>query len=195
MKDIHINVYFQAIQDEIMLVASTVTAKGVNRFYRALVLAMVLPFAAYILLYAPARRKLSTLDADLQTARDTAKNAATYKEFKDRLAAAYVQLPLPNDRTEWLSDTVKEALHAEGIVPIRFMPPSEDESNNAVIQTINLTMVVKFSEMMLFLARLEAIRPAVYVTSLNITKKSSASEIGQNDVSCGISTIILTERY
>ncbi len=195
MKKIDLNVYVDWIQDEIKLVAAILAEKGPRRFHRALALLCVLPLAVYLFVYAPAQKKLSTLAADLQTARTAAENAKTYKELKDLLAAPYAQLPLPKDRTDWLSDTVKEALRAEDIVPSRFMPPSEEEANNAVIQTIHITMSVKFSEMISFLARLEALQPAVYITSLEVAKQSSPAQIGRNEVSCSISTIIFMERY
>jgi len=194
MAKIDISRYVEMIQAEINIVSATFREKGANRFGRALALGLSLPCAAYLLAYAPANRKLSSLDSVLAMARTTAERADTYKELKDRLSAVYTQLPPPKDRGNWLSDTVKEALRSEGIVPTQFKPPQEEESSGVVVQNLSIVMSVKFAEMMSFLARLEATKPLVQVTSLDLSKKEEP-QLGRNDVNCSVSTIILTERY
>lgn len=192
-----INSYVVMIQDEIQLIASMLRDKGRERFGRTLILGVGLPAAAYFLFYGPAKKKFSDLDNRLQTAQTMAANADTYKSLKDNIERAYARLPLPKDRTNWLADTVKEALRAEEIVPSQFNPPVEKETNGIVEQSLTISMSTKFPELMGFLARLETIKPSVYVTSLEVAKKDpkEGEIIARNEVSCTISTIIFTERY
>jgi len=183
----------EKIQNEIKLVSSTLKDKGTNRFGRAILVALCVPLAAYQLVYAPSKKKLYNLDGEIKTAQTRAQNVDTYSELKTRLNMAYAQLPLPKDRANWLGDTVKEALRSQGIVASGFAPPTEEETNGVVVQDLNITMDVKFSDLMGFLARVEATKPMLLVTHLEMTKK--VEQIGRNEVTCGLRTIILTERF
>jgi Tfp pilus assembly protein PilO len=193
MANIDINHYVVLVQDEIKLVFSTLKDKGSERFGRALIIGLGLPVAVYMLVYGPADRKLSHLDNDLNAARNTAKYADSYKDLKDRLVYAYLQLPLPKDRKNFLTDSVKAALHSQKIVATEFRPPTDEESNGIVVQNLSITMNVKFSDLMAFLTQIDATKPMIHVSAVEIMKR--AEPIGRNDVTVGLSTIILTERY
>jgi hypothetical protein len=193
MAEIDFNRLVTKLQDEIKLISSTLKEKGSERFGRTLIAALGAPFACYFLVYAPAQKKLSLIDGELRVARETAKHADTYKDLKERLNLTYSQLPLPKDRANFLSETVKEALRAEGIVSTDFQPPNDTDVPGGVVQSLSITMRVKFPELMAFLARMEASKPLIHVNSLDVTKRTD--QIGTNDVICGLSTIILTERF
>ena len=192
MEKIDIGLYVELGQAEIKLVAATFRDRGANRFARALLLAVLVPGAVYYLLYSPARRKLANLGHELAVARIAATHSDTYKQLQERLSSAYAKLPLPKDRGAWISDTVKDALRAQEIVVSQFTPPTEEESGGNTIQTLSIKMTVQFAELMAFLARLEANKPVLRVTSLELGKKEQP---GSNDVGCGISTLILEEHY
>ncbi len=183
----------QKTQDEIKLIMGTLKDKGTNRFGRTLAIALALPAASYFLVYTQAQKRLDQVDGELEVSRNSAKHADTYKELKDRLNMVYMQLPLPKDRADMLSEAVKEALRAEGIVSTSFNPPADTDMAGGVVQSLGINIRVKFPEMMAFLARLEAHKPAIHVSSLDLSKQSTP--IGANNVSCTLSTIILTERY
>jgi type II secretory pathway component PulM len=181
------------IQDEIKLITATLKDKGANRFGRTLFIALAVPYGAYYLLYTPAQKRLSQVDGELQVARSTAKHADNYKDLKSQLDTTYAQLPLTKDRANFLSDAVKEALRAEGIVPTSFNPPVEAELQGGTVQNLGIMMRVKFPELMAFLSRMETSKPMIHVNAVDIAKRSSP--IGVNEVNCGLSTIIMAQRF
>ncbi len=181
------------IQYEIKLISATLKDKGSSRFNRTLITALAVPFGCYLLVYAPAQKRLSLVDGELRVARDTVRHAETYKELKDRLNIVYAQLPLPKDRANFLSDAVREALRAEGIVPTSVQPTNDADMPGGVVQSLSITMLVKFPELMAFLARMESSKPLIHINSMSIMKKTEP--IGFNDVTCSLSTIILPERF
>jgi len=192
MAKIDFSLLVDKIQDEIKLISATLKDKGSNRFSRTLITALAVPFGCYVLVYMPAQKRLSLVDGELRVARDAAKHADTYKDLKDRLNIAYAQLPLPKDRANFLSDTVREALRAEGIVATSVQPPNDVEVAGGVVQSLSITMRVRFPELMAFLARMESSKPLIHINSVDVAKKTE--QIGVNDVTCGLSTIILLER-
>ncbi|MFA6004135.1 MAG: type 4a pilus biogenesis protein PilO [Elusimicrobiota bacterium] len=193
MIQIDIGLWMGMVQDEIRLVSTTFREKGLKRFGRVLLVGAALIFASRFLVYSPASRKLSNLSQELAIAKTTADHSDRYKDIKNQLEFAYSQMPATQDRATWLSDAVKDALRAEGIVASQFMPPSEEEQNGVLSQSINVTVYAKFSEFMGFLHRLEKLKPLPVVTQIDLTKKSTP--MGRNEISCTISTLILTERY
>lgn len=193
MVKIDLNHVAGKIQDEIRTISSTIKDKGRERFSRALLVALAVPCAIYFGVYARARKQLAGVAGQLQVARDTAKHLDTYKDLKNRLDYSYALLPQPKDRANFLSETVKEALRSEGIVATDFQPPSDIDVPGGVIQNLNIKMRVKFPELMALLVRLEANKPLIYVNTLDIAKLNEP--IGLNEVSCGLSTVILTERF
>jgi len=193
MAKIDFNRLVSKIQDEIRLVSATLKDKGSNRFGRALLVALGAPAVCYFLVYTPAQRKLDLIDGELKVARDAAKHADTYKDLKDKVNNTYSLLPLPKDRANFLSDAVKEALRAEVIVPTDFQPPNDTDVPGGVVQSLSITMRVKFPELMAFLARMETHKPLIHVNSLEL--KKNTGQLGYNDVVCGVSTIILPGRF
>ena len=193
MERIDFNRVVETIQDEIRSVFGTLKDKGANRFGRALALSLALPFAAYLLIYTPAMRKLAHLDDELSRARLMARQADDYNQVKNRLLVAYSKLPLPKDRANWLSDTVKEALRSENIVASQLPAPSEEDVHGIVTQNLSIGMNLKFSELMALLTRLEASKPLIHISRVELTKNSTP--LGNNTVNCVFSTVIFTERY
>ncbi|MCX5793958.1 MAG: GspMb/PilO family protein [Elusimicrobia bacterium] len=193
MAKIDLNQIAGKVQDEIRLLSSTLKEKGSERFSRTLSIALVVPIVCYFMVYARARKRLNAVAGELAMARATATYLDTYKDLKSRLDYSYAMLPLPKDRANFLSDAVKEALRAEGIVATDFQPPSDVEVPGGVVQNLNIRMRVKFPELMAFLTRMESSKPVIYINNLDISKLSEP--IGLNDVSCGLSTIIPLERF
>lgn len=182
-----------AIQGDIQTAVATLKDKGLRHFSRAALVAMALPLAAHVLVYAPAKRRLSQFDNEFRLARNTAEHADAYKGLKDRLLAVYALLPPAQVRSSYLADSIKEALRAESIVASQFNPPVEEAVDGAVIQSIVITMSARFPEAMAFVSRMERSKPLIYVHSLEITKKADMP--GFNDVTCGLSTVFPTERF
>jgi hypothetical protein len=193
MTKIDFNRIIYKIQDEIRLVSATLKDKGGNRFGRALLVALAVPCGCYFLVYKPAHGRVLLVNGQLLVARNAAKHAEAYKDLQYRLDLAYSQLPSPSDRTNFLSDAVKEALRADGIVPISFQPPNDIEGPGGVVQSLSITMRVKFPDLMAFLARMETHKPLIHVNSLEL--KKNTGQLGYNDVVCGVSTIILPGRF
>jgi hypothetical protein len=193
MANINLSAVVEKIQEEVKLISATMKDRGSNRFGRTFLIALALPAGSYFLVYSQSQKRLSAISGELQVARNTATHADTYKDLKDRLSTTYAQLPLPKDRANLLSDVVKEALRGEGIVPLNFNTPTETEMPGGIVQNLGITMRVKFPELMAFLSRVEGHKPAIHISSIDLTKKDTP--IGTNEVSCTLSTIILLERH
>ncbi|MBI5240844.1 MAG: hypothetical protein HY926_10260 [Elusimicrobia bacterium] len=193
MVKVNLSAVIQKIQDELKLVMGTLKDKGTSRFGRMLVVAIAMPAVSYFMVYTKAEQRLAEVGGELQVSRNAAKHADTYKELKQRLDETYALLPRPQDRADLLFETVKEALRSEGIVSTSFNPPNETEMTGGVVQNLGINIRVKFPELLAFLARLEANKPAIHISVLDLTKKQAP--IGSNEANCTLSTIILTERH
>lgn len=182
-----LEVVVHAIQSELTLVANTLKDKGAKRFERPLIIGLVLVVAAYYVLYLPPQKKLDGLQRRLDTARASKENAEAYKQVRDRLRSVYAVLPKTKDKDHFLTQAVIETLRAEGLTSDSIKPPEENKEANVVFQQITVSAQLKFPELIGWLARLEASKPYLHVTSVDLNK---SKRLGYCEVSAAVSTIV-----
>lgn len=187
--------YLALLQSEAQLVSSTLKEKGLKRFARPLIIGALAVYMSYSFVYAPPIAKTAGLAKKLAAAKAAAQYADTYKSLRDRLLQVYSALPTPSDRDQWLTKTINESLNAHNIIPDSLRPPAEAEDYGLVSQKLSIPMHdVKFSDLVLWLNRVESTQPMLHVTSLEFSKRKDKEHLGQNDVTCSVSTLIPTQR-
>lgn len=172
---------------ELQLVANTLKDKGARRFQRPLIIGAVIIFGAYYLLYLPPRKKLDGLQRNIETAKAASDNAEAFKAAREQLLAAYAAMPSIKDKDHFLIQAVVETLRAESLTSDSIHPPEENSESSLLYQKITVAVQVRFSELLGWLARLEASKPFLHVSSLELIK---SKRLGYCDVQAGISTIV-----
>ncbi|HEX4048510.1 MAG TPA: hypothetical protein VH309_11775 [Elusimicrobiota bacterium] len=190
---IDLNVYVQAISDEVSIVVGTLKEKGGKRFGRALAGAGFLVFAAYAGIYMPPQKKSALLQAQIDKAKMLADYGAKFKDLRDQVNLAYAGLPSLNDREQWLSNSVRDSLLVGGLEPENFTPVQEKEVNGLIFQTSTVVLTLRFSEFYDWLLRVENAKPLMHMNSVQLSKKKS--QIGFNAATCDISTVIPKKRF
>lgn len=178
-------------QSEFSFVNTTIKDKGSKRFGRPLVISGLVIFLCYWFIYKPPGEKIAGLQKKIDTAKATAQYADQFKQIRQRLLIIYSRLPGPE--SPGISELIVESLKAEGIIPDSLQPPVESEISGLRVQTVNVTMTVKFSELMAWLLRLENSKPALHLQNIELRKK--ANPIGKNDVTCTLVTALPKVRY
>lgn len=181
------------VQEEVLLVSNTLKEKGAQHFMRPLVVVGLVLYASYAFVYLRPVKKLRRLDAQLAAAKATAQYAETYKAYQDRLLELYPELPLFKDRDQWLFNSLIDSLKAENIVSDSLRPPVEEELGGLLYQNVGMNSTLKYPEFLSWLARIEGAKPMLHISSIHIAKKKDA--LGQNQVSCTVSTIIPKNRF
>lgn len=177
----------QSLQGELQLVSGTIKEKGQQRFQRAILLAAIIVFGAYYLLYGPSQKNLNQIEKQIQMAQLTAQSADGYKQLRDQIREAYALLPRSEDKDKFLTQAVIETLRSEGITSDSIQPPDEIIHGEAAYQTISVSAQVKFAEVVAWIARLEAARPYLKVTGLDIQK---SSRLGYCTIKADVATMI-----
>ena len=136
----------QGLQAELQLINNTIKDKGHQRFQRAFILAAILVFAAYYLLYMPSRTKLSRIQRSIDVARLTAQSADTYKQLRDQIKSTQAMLPKTSDKDKFLTQAVIETLKSEGITSDSIQPPVEKVQGDVVYQSLSVSAEVRFAE-------------------------------------------------
>lgn len=178
----------ESLQGEIQMVSSTFREKGTNRFVRPVVLGAFIVGVSYAYVYSPPLKKMKKLDKTITAAKATSIHADRYKEMRERLLNIYAQLPSREGRATWLTDTVVESMKAENVISDSIQPPDETRQSRFIAQKVTVTARLKFSEVFAWLYRLEAVKPQLQLSTLEINK--SVEEIGLNQVICGVSVAI-----
>lgn len=181
------------LQEEALLVSNTLREKGAQHFMRPLVVVGFVLYASYAFVYLRPVKKLRQLDVQLAAAKATAQYAQTYKSYQDRLLELYPELPLFKDRDQWLFNSLIDSMKAENIVSDSLRPPVEDETGGLIYQSVGMNSTLKYSEFLSWLSRIEGAKPMLHVSAINISKKTDS--LGQNQVSCMISTVIPKNRF
>ena len=68
------------------------------------------------------------------------------------------------------------------------VPPAETEQSGFVMQTLSVSIALKFSELISWLNRIEGNQPIMHVGNLEISKRDDP--LGSNSVTCEIGTMI-----
>lgn len=190
---IDLNVYVQAISDEVSLVVGTLKEKGGKRFGRALGGAGFLVFAAYAGIYMPPQKKSARLQSEIDKAKMLADYGAKFKDLRDQVNLAYAGLPALNDREQWLSNSVRDSLLVGGLEPENFTPVKEKEVNGLIFQTSTVVLTLRFSDFYDWLLRVENAKPLMHMNSVELSKKKN--QIGFNSATCDIATVIPQKRF
>jgi hypothetical protein len=183
----------KTIQEDLSLVSAVFREKGAGHFARPLLVGIILVFGSSQMIYKPAKKKSTRINAQITTAQSVSQYAEDYRAKRDRLAWAYTQLPRIEDRDEWLYKSLVESLKAENIVAQKLPPMIENELGGLITQQANMSATVKFMEAIRWFNRIESGRPLIHVNSVSISKRQGAA-IGTTDVNCEIMTIIPKKR-
>lgn len=181
------------VKQEVEVVVATFKEKGAERFARPLAGALIAILAGHQVLYKPSQKKLARVTGTVRAAEATSKYADEYVSVRDAVRAAHSKLPGPRDKDTFLFEKVREALNAENLVTGTLAPPSSIEHAGLARQTMTLTLELKFQQLVSFLARLEAIKPAIVLTSLDLNRSQSQG-IGYNRVTLEVTTVIPLRR-
>jgi type II secretory pathway component PulM len=181
--------FMQTVQGEIQQISGTIRDKGFKRFHRAALIAGVAVLASYRLLYVPPATKLDGLQQRIDKARSMSQIAASYREVRAQLKSIYAQLPAPADKDHFLVDAVVESLKAEGLTSESIRPPEENLEANMTSQRLQISLDLRFPDLVGWLARIEASRPLLHVYSLNVNK---SRRLGYCTAQVGIGTLIPT---
>lgn len=179
----------QAIQSEVSTVSSTLREKGHKRFERPLFFAAVVLVASYYLLYMPPQRKLAGLQRRIDNARVLSQNAEAFKQVRDKLRATYAVMPKTKDKDQFLTQAIIETLRAEGLTSDSIQPPDEMKDSNLAFQQLKVSAQMKFPELLGWLARVEASKPFLHVSAVDLQK---SKRMGYCEVTVGVSTILPT---
>ncbi len=177
----------EQVQSEGQLIANTLREKGSKRFERPIVVCLAVLLGSYYLLYLPPQRKAQGLQRRIDTARQLSQYTGAYKDLHSQLQAIYSQLPKTSDRTSFLTAAAVESLKAEGLTSDSIRPPDETTQSGLVYQRLTITAEVKFTELISWLARLEASKPFIHVNSLELAK---SKRLGYCTISVVLSTIV-----
>lgn len=183
---------FESLQAEIALVASTLRDKGAGHFRRPFAVAAAALILSAVVYNHPAGRRRD-LEKRLNAAKATSEYAEPYKEIREALLVLHRQLPQLKDRDQLLLNALVDSMKAENITPDGLKPPMEEEVGTLIYQSVTMSSSIKFSDLMSWLSRIENAKPAMQVTQLSLTKRTD--QIGVNNVSCVIGTIIPKGRY
>mgnify|MGYP001564275331 CR=1 FL=1 len=175
------------MRNELQLVANTLKDKGARRFQRPLIIGAAIIFGAYYLLYLPPQKKLNGLQRKIESAKAASASTEAFKGAREQLLKTYAAMPTINDKDRFLTQAVVETLRAESLTSDSIHPPEENSESSLHYQKITVALQLRFSEMLGWLARLEASKPFLHISSLDLRK---SKRLGYCDVQAGISTIV-----
>lgn len=188
MKNIDLKELMGRVQETGSLVAGSFREKGLKHFARPLLAALIFVSASYLLVYAPAGKRLKVLNDRLAASEAASQYSERYTLVRDQLNGIYMEIPPLKAKDAWLMGALIDSLKAENIISDSIQPPSEEEALGLIYQRADMGATLKFMEFFSWLGRIEASKPVIHVDAVRITKKSDL--IGLNSASCRISTII-----
>ena len=181
--------FMQAVQTELQQVSATIRDKGFKRFQRGAIIAGIVVLSSYRLLYLPPATKLDGLQQHIDKAKSMSQVSASYREVRSQLRSVYAILPAPADKDHFLVDAVVESLKAEGLTSDSIRPPEETAEANMTSQRLQISLDLRFPDLVGWLARIEASKPLLHVYSLNINK---SRRLGYCSAQIGVGTLIPT---
>ncbi|MHB2025269.1 MAG: hypothetical protein ACYCPQ_01325 [Elusimicrobiota bacterium] len=183
-----------AILEDIQTTTATFRDRGPKHFLRALVAGGSLVIASYIFVYSPANERLALIGRRISQAKAEAEFTDAYKSLSGELTQVYSQIPSNSQRDAWLNETVSDCLKTEGVTADS-ISPKEDEQRSVHLlrESVTLTAVMSYSQMLAVLNRFEHLRPRVEISSFQLKKTPEA--VGKNQVTLEIATLIPTKRF
>lgn len=191
MKPPDFNRIIEFLQSELSFVQMTFKDKGWQRFLRPLLITGILIGVSYQFVYAPPVAKLAGLDKKLVMARATSQYADRYKDLRGRLNAVYAVLP--SQGGQGLAAVVVDSLKAQGIMADALQPPTEVELAGMMFQSVSVTMTVTFSELASWILRIEASKPLLHISKVEVRKKDMP--IGSLEATCLVMVVLPKVRY
>lgn len=183
----------EAAGREIETLVVTLREKGGRRFARAFAAAGLAALGAYFAVYRPPQARSAHLQSQIDHAKMMADYGGRYKDLRDQLNAAYAQLPAAADRDQWLSNSVRASLNADGLVTDEFKPLSEREAEGLIFQSASVSLNLSFQQFYGWLQHVEGARPMMRVLSADLQKKRD--DPGRNGATCTIATVIPSRRF
>jgi hypothetical protein len=180
------------IGDEAKLAVNILLDKGIRRFVRSIALAVCMVFFAYIIVYAPAKKKIDLLQSQIDKSKKLADFSEQFKSTREQLIGVYVGLPSLTDREQWLANSVRDSLNVSGLVTESFNPMKEDERSGLIFQVTTVSLQLRFSDLFAWILRIENANPMMHIQQVDISKSSDSE--GLNKVSCDIATVIPKKR-
>lgn len=187
LKEFDFGKFVEDVQNEIQMISATIKEKGSNRFFRPIVICVTFIFGAYNFVYLPPVSKIKQLQRRIDAARATAQFSDSYKDLNGQLDAAFGKLPTVKERERWLADTLLETLKAEGLISDSIVPPEEATSHGLAEQRVQVVLTAKFSETYALVRHIEALKPAMHIANIDITK---GDRLEMNQVNVTVGTMI-----
>ncbi len=182
-----------ALQEEAQIATATLKDKGWRRFSRALVAGVAFVLAAYILVYSPASAKLERIGERISEAKSEYQSADSYESLSDGLNALYSRMPL-KQKSDWLNTSVLDCMEKEGVTADSIEPKEEaDAPDSLVHETLTVTTEMNYAQLLAVLNRIEHLRPAVDISSLQVKKEDQS--ILYNQVTLQIEALIPSRRF
>ncbi|MBI4424646.1 MAG: type 4a pilus biogenesis protein PilO [Elusimicrobia bacterium] len=173
--------------EEALFLARAIRSRGVKHYGKALAYSLGMAFLAHKLVYVSGGEKLSRVERDLEAARATDRYAETYKELDDTLSRFSEQLPPSQAPEEWLLNTVRETMKAEGIISTSLSPVNVSHSGDFKVLSMTIACRARYKELGSWLARMEGSKKLLHVSNLSVSKDG---EIGQNTVNITVSSLL-----
>lgn len=179
------------------VIFATLRDKGAKRFGRAFLMAGLMIFASYILVYRPPQSKSAKLEAQIAHAKQMFDYGEKYKALHEQFLAAYARLPSPADRQQWLTNATRSLLEAGNLQSDNFRPSDETVHDGLVFQDSQVAFDANFSDVYGVLLRAENARPLMHIQRVDIAKIATTDPdaAGRAHVECDLSTVIPLKRF
>ena len=184
--------YVALFQTEVQIIQAVMREKGTQRFARPMVIGLMMIILAYAGIYAPPAKKMAALQRRIFQAKRTAEFADSYTGMRDKLFSVYAIMPPVKDRESWLTGALVETMKSETIIADSIGTPEEDERSGLVFQRVTVSAELGFSQLMSWLRSIEAKKPLLHVSTIELTKRSQP--LGHNGVNLNISTVVPIKR-
>lgn len=170
-----------------------VREKGMGYYERPLIIAGACSVAVYFLIYRVPTVSLNRSRSEISTLSAITQYTGRYRELKDLLESYYTSLPKlkDKDRDLWLTETVRDAMKAEGLFFISLSPATEQVQGYYAQVSVNVTCRLQYKQLASWVARLERSSHAVRISRLGLNKDNS--DIGINSVEITVSAVFPTE--
>lgn len=165
--------------------------KGPRHFSRLLAVCAVILFAVYRFVYLWPAGRLQAVQAGLREARAAARYTERYNDLRARLDGFNSTLPVGKDKEHWLSEAVRDAMKAEGILFTSLSPVTQKAQGSFVVLSLTVGCRASYKQLGSWIDRLERSKTLLHVSQLDLSK--DRAEMGSNQVSLTVSTVIPKE--
>jgi hypothetical protein len=158
---------------------------------RAAVLGLTVVYACHSN-YANWNARAAAAGRRIEAARAAARDAENLELVRSHLKQLYPSLPPAKDKAKFLTDAILETLESEKLELDSFDPPSEVQEGALLYQTFKVDIAsAPLERVLAWLARLEAAKPSLRVTRLELYK---VGHRGSVRLSADVATAIPAEQ-